>query len=56
MNSSMMTNALMVDNSHFDDGDVVVLASIVDIMRKGERVLKLGPVFWGYSLLPSVRT
>jgi len=29
MNSSMMTNASMVDNGHFGDGDVAVLASIM---------------------------
>ena len=29
MNSSMMTNAPMVDKGHFGDGDVAVLASIM---------------------------
>ena len=29
MNSSTMTNASMMDNGHFGDGDDAVLASIV---------------------------
>jgi len=29
MNSSMMANASMVENGHFGDGDVVVLASVM---------------------------
>jgi len=34
MNSLMMNNAIMVDNGHFGDGDVAVLASIMVWLRK----------------------
>ena len=44
MNSSMMINAPMVNNGHFGDGDVAVLASIVVCLEKGERVLLVGSV------------
>jgi len=36
MNSSMMINDQMMNNGHFDDGDVAVLASIVVCWGKGE--------------------
>ena len=39
MNSSMTTNAPMMNNGRFGDGDVAVLASIVVCGGKGERVL-----------------
>jgi len=34
----------MVNNGHLDDGDVMMLVSIMDWWEKGEWVLQFGPV------------
>jgi len=56
MNSSMMTNAPMVNNGHFGDGDVAVLASIVVWLRKGGAGIVGWPGCRVYPSLLSVRT
>ena len=47
---------IMVINGYYNDGEVKMLYSNVVMVMKGERVLELGPVFWGYPCLPSLRT
>jgi hypothetical protein len=39
-------------NGHFDDGDVVMLASIVVMVMKGGTCTRAWPDFWGYPLPP----
>ena len=43
-------------NGYYNDGEVKMLYRIVIMVMKGERVLELGLVFWGYPCLPSLRT